>query len=108
MTLADFRSSLGNSCPPDGCTAALAALWHDAKGDWEEAHRIAQAVDDEDGAWVHAYLHRKEGDSGNARHWYRRAARKFAEDTLTEEWERIVAALLTGDPTSPIAIPDGA
>ena len=82
MTLEDFRSSLGNSCPPDGCTSALAALWHDAKGDWEEAHRIAQAVDDEDGAWVHAYLHRKEGDSSNARHWYRRAARKFAEDPL--------------------------
>ena len=108
MTLEDFRSSLGNAAPPDGCSSALAALWHDAKGDWEEAHRIAQAVDDEDGAWVHAYLHRKEGDSSNARHWYRRAARKFAEDTLPEEWDRIAAALLNGDPASPQPAPDNA
>ena len=108
MTLEDFRSSLGNPCPPDGCSAALAALWHDAKGDWEEAHRIAQAVDDEDGAWVHAYLHRKEGDSGNARHWYRRAARTFAEDPLPEEWDRIAATLLSSDPAGPVAPPDGA
>ena len=108
MTLEDFRSSLGNPCPPDGCSAALSALWHDAKGDWEEAHRIAQAVDDEDGAWVHAYLHRKEGDSGNARHWYRRAARKFADAPLPEEWDCIVATLLDADATRPIATPDGA
>ena len=108
MTLEDFRASLGNPRPPDGCTAALAALWHDARGDWEEAHRIAQGVDDEDGAWVHAYLHRKEGDSGNARHWYRRAARKFSEDTLLEEWDRIAATLLSGDATKPAGAPDGA
>jgi hypothetical protein len=108
MTLEDFRTSLGNPRPPNGCSAALAALWHDAKGDWEEAHRIAQAVDDEDCAWVHAYLHRKEGDSGNARHWYRRAARTFAEDTLLEEWDRIAAALLTGEPAGPVTPPEGA
>ena len=108
MTLEDFRTSLGNPCPPNGCSAALAALWHDAKGDWEEAHRIAQAVDDEDGAWVHAYLHRKEGDSGNARHWYRRAARTFAEDTLLEEWNRIAAALLSGERAGTVAPPEGA
>jgi|KBSSwiStaDraftv2_1062776.scaffolds.fasta_scaffold933358_2 hypothetical protein len=108
MTLEDFRTSLGNPCPPNGCSPALAALWHDAKGDWEEAHRIAQAVDDEDGAWVHAYLHRKEGDSGNARHWYRRAARTFAEDTLLEEWNRIAAALLSGERAGTVAPPEGA
>jgi hypothetical protein len=108
MTLEDFRTSLGNPCPPNGCSAALAALWHDAKGNWEEAHRIAQAVDDEDGAWVHAYLHRKEGDSGNARHWYRRAARTFADDSLLEEWDRIATTLLTGEPAGPVAPPEGA
>ena len=99
VTLNDFRATLGDSRPPAGCCAALVALWYDARGDWEEAHRLAQAVDDEDGAWVHAYLHRKEGDSGNARHWYRRACRTFADDTLPEEWERIVMAILDGGST---------
>jgi hypothetical protein len=108
MTLDDFRRTLTGSRPPDGCSAPLVALWHDAKGDWEEAHRVAQAADDEDGAWVHAYLHRKEGDSSNARHWYRRAARKFTEDSLAEEWERIVTALLNGDPATPKPSPDNA
>jgi hypothetical protein len=96
VTLNDFRATLRDSRPPEGCKSALVALWYDARGDWEEAHRVAQAVDDEDGAWVHAYLHRKEGDSGNARHWYRRACRTFADDTLPEEWERIVRTILDG------------
>ena len=108
MTFDEFKRSLGNAAPPAGLTPTLVALWHDGKGDWDAAHRAVQDVDDEKAAWVHAYLHRKEGDSGNARHWYRRAARKFAEDTLPEEWERIVGALLTGDPASPIATPEGA
>jgi hypothetical protein len=94
MTLDEFRASLSRQTPPDGCSRALVALWHDARGDWEGAHRVAQDIDNEDGAWVHAYLHRKEGDSGNARHWYRRACRKFADDSLIDEWERIVSELL--------------
>jgi hypothetical protein len=72
----------------------LVALWHDARGDWDAAHRVAQDVDDEDGAWVHAYLHRKEGDDGNAAYWYRRAGRSPARGTLHEEWVTIVEALL--------------
>ena len=94
MTLDEFRASLSRPAPPEGCSAPLIALWHDGRGDWEQAHNVAQEIDDEDGAWVHAYLHRKEGDSGNARHWYRRACRKFASETLIEEWERIAEALL--------------
>ena len=74
----------------------MAALWHDARGDWNEAHRIAQDVDDVNGAWVHAYLHRKEGDLGNAGYWYRRANQPIASDALTLEWERIAAFLLAG------------
>jgi hypothetical protein len=105
MTIDDFRASLRNTEPPGGCPAALTALWHDARGDWEEAHRIAQAVDDEDGAWVHAYLHRKEGDSGNARHWYRRACRNYSDDSLTAEWDLIVSTLLNGDSAPPVPLP---
>jgi hypothetical protein len=70
------------------------ALWHDARGNWAEAHRIAQDVDTSSGAWVHAYLHRKEGDLGNAAYWYRRAGQQVAEDSLDAEWARLVQAFL--------------
>jgi hypothetical protein len=93
MTLEEFRKSLSASTPPTVATA-LVALWHDARGDWNTAHTVAQDVDDETGAWVHAYLHRKEGDLSNAAYWYRRAHQPVASDTLDQEWARIVTALL--------------
>jgi hypothetical protein len=77
----------------------LAALWQDAKGDWETAHRLAQDIDGPDGAWVHAYLHRKEGDAGNAAYWYRRAGRPVARGGIPQEWEAIVDALLASPQT---------
>ena len=95
MTLEEFTSSLSSAEPPQ-VAPALRALWHDARGDWNAAHSVAQDVDDESGAWVHAYLHRKEGDTGNARYWYRRAGRPEATDSLQAEWGRIVAELLHG------------
>lgn len=73
--------------------APLAALWWDARGDWERAHEAAQSVDTADGAWVHAYLHRKEGDLSNADYWYRRAGRRRPMGTLEAEWAEIAAAL---------------
>ena len=73
MDLQTFKNSLANPEPPPGLTPALAALWWDAKGDWETAHQRAQERDDAAGAHVHAYLHRKEGDQPNANYWYRRA-----------------------------------
>lgn len=94
MTLDEFKALAGYASPPAGLSPLLLALWHDARGDWHEAHRVAQDVDDADGAWVHAYLHRKEGDNGNAGYWYRRAGRPPAQGTLQEEWMAIVAALL--------------
>ena len=94
MTLDELRASLSLATPPPGCSAAVIALWHDAKGDWDAAHRVAQDIDDESGAWIHAYLHRKEGDLGNAAYWYRRAGQPVAIDSLDAEWARIAAALL--------------
>jgi hypothetical protein len=93
MTLADFKATLTADRPPD-VTPLLQALWHDAKGAWDRAHAIAQDVDDRSGAWVHAYLHRKEGDAGNASYWYDRARRRVATDSLGDEWDRIASALL--------------
>ena len=95
MTLDEFRETLSAAAPPH-VSDALRALWHDATGDWNRAHEVAQAIDGPDGAWVHAYLHRKEGDTGNARYWYRRAGRPEAHDSLQAEWDRLAAALLGG------------
>ncbi len=75
-------------------TGALLALWWDGKGDWKKAHEIAQDVPGADGAWVHAYLHRKEGDVENAAYWYGQAGRPAAEGDLRSEWERIVGEML--------------
>jgi hypothetical protein len=74
--------------------APLRALWHEAQGDWKRAHEIVQDENDRDSAWVHAYLHRKEGDLPNAGYWYRRAGKPVAKETLEQEWEAIVSALL--------------
>ena len=93
MTLAEFKATLSSTRPP-AVPPLLVALWHDARGDWEQAHRVAQDVDDRDGAWVHAYLHRKEGDLGNAGYWYGQAHQPVAADALEAEWERIATALL--------------
>lgn len=95
MTFDEFKASLDADAPPAGLSPALTALWHDAKGDWEQAHRVAQDVHDRSGSWVHAYLHRKEGDFSNAGYWYLRAGKPDARDGLEQEWERIVTALLS-------------
>ena len=97
MTLDEFRQTLSAATPP-AVPALLQSLWHDAKGDWDEAHRIAQDVSGADGAWVHAYLHRKEGDLSNARYWYRQAGQPTASDSLEGEWTRIVEELLERRP----------
>jgi len=93
MTLDEFTATVKAPAPPD-VAAPLRALWHDARGDWNEAHAVAQDIDDATGAWIHAYLHRKEGDLGNAAYWYSRAHQPVATDSLDEEWRRIVTALL--------------
>ena len=97
MTLDQFRATLSESHPPT-VSPLLRALWHDAQGDWDRAHTIAQDIDDLQGSWVHAYLHRKEGDLGNAAYWYRRARQPVATDSLDAEWSRIVTALLADGP----------
>ena len=93
MTLDEFRQSLSAEVPPTRAPL-LEALWHAARGDWDGAHRIAQDIDTPEAAWVHAYLHRQEGDLSNARYWYRRAGQREATDSLDDEWARIATALL--------------
>ena len=94
MTLDDFRNSLISADPPSTISLALAALWWDAKGDWTRAHECAQQVEDSEGAWVHAYLHRKEGDQSNAAYWYSRAGQPVCRESFDTEWLAIVKDLL--------------
>jgi len=94
MDLAAFRASLAAPQPPPALSLGLKALWLDARGDWDGAHDAAQADEGGDGDWVHAYLHRKEGDPGNAAYWYRRAGKSVCGASLGDEWAAIAAALL--------------
>jgi hypothetical protein len=94
MTIDEFIDTVSSAAPPAGISAVLLALWHDARGDWNAAHEVAQDVPDPDGAWVHAYLHRKEGDASNAAYWYRRAGKPVFGGSLQAEWQEIVTAFL--------------
>jgi hypothetical protein len=96
VDFAAFRASQSAPSPPKGLSLALQALWWDAKGDWDKAHERAQSKEDASGCWVHAYLHRKEGDAGNAGYWYRRAGKPAATISLEEEWREIARSLLSG------------
>lgn len=82
----------------EGLPALLAAMWWDARGEWGKAHELAQSVESPDGCLVHAYLHRREGDLGNADYWYRRAGRRRPDTSLADEWTDIVSGLLRSEP----------
>ncbi len=95
MSFTDFLQTVATDDAPSAkLSPALTALWHDQRGEWEVAHRLVQEDGGENGSWVHAYLHRKEGDEANAAYWYRRAGQPMASGTLAAEWEQIVRALL--------------
>ena len=94
MDFQTFKASLSQPSPPESLKPHLKALWYDGKEDWEMSHNIAQDISDDNGSWIHAYLHRKEGDIGNAGYWYRRARKSLPQVSLEKEWEEIVKALL--------------
>jgi len=89
MTIAEFETA-----DSEEFKGALLALWWDGRGNWERAHEVAQDLPGADGAWVHAYLHRKEGDLGNAAYWYGQAGRRVARGDLRVEWEAMVEEML--------------
>jgi len=94
MEFEDFLSSVSKDEPPQKISGVLLALWWDKKENWESAHNTAQEIHNADGAWVHAYLHRREGDDFNAGYWYNRAKKQKCHKSLEEEWEEIVKDLL--------------
>jgi hypothetical protein len=96
MDIHTFEESLIQPAPPAGLSPAVEALWHERHGDWDLAHRIAQDITGAEGAWVHAYLHRREGDESNAAYWYRQAGKPVMRGSLDDEWRAMVEALLNG------------
>jgi hypothetical protein len=97
VDLMTFEQSLNRTTPPGGLARVVEALWHERRGDWNRAHEIAQNLPGADAAWVHAYLHRREGDQSNAAYWYRQAAKPIMHGALDDEWRSIVEALLRGE-----------
>jgi hypothetical protein len=94
VTFEQFERTLSKAAPPAGVSPPLAALWWAAKGDWNAAHQLIMDHGGSEAAWVHAYLHRVEGDLSNARYWYRQAGRPAATGALSAEWEEISRALV--------------
>jgi hypothetical protein len=94
MKLDNFKQLMEKQECPESWPKALQALWYDKQGDWDKAHQIVQNASDADSAWVHAYLHRKEGDTSNARYWYRRTGQPEFKAELNQEWEQIARDLL--------------
>jgi hypothetical protein len=94
VSMAHFKASLSDAAPAPDLEPPLAALWWAAKGNWDAAHKLVQDEKTASAAWVHAYLHRVEGDLGNAGYWYRQASKPVATGSLETEWEQMVSALL--------------
>lgn len=94
MTIAEFLSTLKQNKPPVDLNSLLLALWYDAKGDWGKSHEIVQDIDNKEAALIHAYLHRKEGDIGNADYWYHRAGTKRTHLSIEDEWVTLVGKFL--------------
>jgi hypothetical protein len=97
MTLAEFKQSLSKPRPPEALAPALTGLWWAGKDDWDKAHKIVMDEAGKDCAWVHAYLHRVEGDLENAGYWYRQAGKPAASSVLEAEYEAIAQTLLSAE-----------
>jgi hypothetical protein len=94
MNLKQLLASVAADAPPASLSPALCALWHAERGDWEAAHALAQDIKTGDGSWVHAHLHREEGDLSNARYWYSQADVTESTASIAEERHAIMRALL--------------
>jgi len=94
MSLQEFITTLSHNHQPENLSPLLKAMWHDGHGNWNKAHNMVDSLEDKTASWVHAYLHRKEGDVWNADYWYRKAGKNRPDVSLQNEWETIVKSLL--------------
>ena len=94
MNITEYKTSLQQSTAPSSLSKPLQALWYAAKNDWNKAHELIQDEPDAASAWVHAYLHRVEGDEFNTRYWYNRANQAVSNESFDREWEKIASTLI--------------
>ena len=94
MQLDEFMQSIKEETPPEGLSEPLQAMWHARKGNWDKAHNIAQSISTELGSWIHAYLHRVEGDLSNAGYWYRKGNQPPHTGSTEMEADDIVNSIL--------------
>jgi hypothetical protein len=94
MRFEEFQASLKGASPPETLSGLAQAMWWDGKGDWTRAHEMAQGAETPEAAWVHAYLHRKEGNAENAIYWYQQAGKPHSQLSFDAEWAEISRALL--------------
>ena len=97
MDFDSFKATINDDTPPQGVSAVLSSMWYQAKGDWDKAHKIDQSHKSPFGNWVHAYLHRVEGDLGNAAYWYNLAEKPVCKSSLSDEWDDIVMTLFRAE-----------
>ena len=99
MTASELAHSAATyTQPPAGLSAAARALWFAKAGQWDAAHDLCQEIPGSAGSWIHAYLHREDGDEPNAQYWYSRAGKLMPPQgmSLADEWLEIAGALLGG------------
>jgi hypothetical protein len=94
ITIQNFKNSIQSGELPSGIPPHIQALWHDGRGDWEKAHSLIDHLDDPVSSHIHAYLHRKEGDTWNADYWYRKAGKSRPDFSLEQEWEHLLSLYL--------------
>ena len=94
MQRPEFEASLTAANPPEHCSPELAALWWIKSSNWQAAHDLIDPLPGSDAAWVHALLHRMEGDEWNANYWYRKAGRQRPNLTIGQEIEELLAFFL--------------
>ncbi|MEO5916358.1 MAG: hypothetical protein ABIS50_19130 [Luteolibacter sp.] len=97
MTAQDLaRSAASDASPPAGLSTTARALWFAKAGQWDAAHDLCQEITGSAGSWIHAYLHREEGDHSNAAYWYSRAGKPVPASTmsLADEWLQITGELI--------------
>ena len=94
MQLNEFMQSIKKNTPPEGLSESLKAMWYARKGNWETAHNIAQSISSELSSWIHAYLHRVEGDLSNADYWYKRAGKPQFQGSTEAEADEIINSIL--------------
>ena len=95
MNMTEFISSIEKGSQPiNKWSMAIQALWWAKKGNWKKAHDLAQDAGTIEGDWVHAYLHREEGDLQNASYWYDRAGKAVCQTNLSTEWKQMANELI--------------